>query len=221
MAVLVLNHGAITPLGGGEAWAVWREGNPLGARTVEVAKQGRTAMWSGWLEWEEEGESGVDPRTWGAAGWVALERVMGEWAAGAGAEVCVRTHHAHVLSDVPSCLRFAQRWEQSGVKLIVDVGAMIAPSMLAAAADHAARVLEALGSHPAVAAVVVSLPGAEGEPAPLHAPEGGAGVWGEKGAAGELVELIGRHVPPERPLVLLGGEVERQVRLLAGVPHLS
>lgn len=208
MPALVLDGGEIRPMGGGPVWARWSGVNILGGEPVPRGGDAALALWSGWVE-DEDGQR--DPRTWGAAGWEALGRRLDALVAEHAGEILVRTHHAHAVSDVPSSLRLLRAREgRPGVRLIVDVGAMIAPSMLSAAEDHAARILESLAGVEGVAAVVASSPREGGEPGPLG---GGA-------LAGEIIaRLIRRLVPPRVPLILLGPDGGGG--LLAGLPHVS
>lgn len=215
MPVMVLEGDAIRPLGGGAVWAQWTDVNILAGEPVAAGSGVARAVWSGWLV-DEEGQR--DPRTWGAAGWEALLRRLEMLVAEGAGEILVRTHHAHAVSDVPSSQRLLRAWEgrPGRVRLIVDVGAMIAPSMLDAAEDHVARVLESLAGAEGVAAVVASSVLAEGGPAPL-----------DRGAVGGevIARLIGRLVPPRVPLILLGngaaGTADQGLGLLAGLPHVS
>lgn len=139
-------------------------------------------MWSGWLTMDEGG--GVDPRTWGPTGWGrfegACERLAAD-AAATGRELWFRTHASHVLSDVPSCLRFLQR-RPVGLWLLLDPARMVTESMLSAAEDHVRRIMEALGGAEGVRAVAL----------------GSAGT----GVAPEVMrELVERLVPGDRWVV--------------------
>ena len=223
MPVLVFDGETIRPLGGGAVWARWSGANLL-AGEVRSEGDARLALWSGW--YGDAGDppshdgtsSAPDPRTWSPAGWSAMQRGLTTLAAQHAPGLLVRTHHAHVVSDAPSCLRMlrASERERERIQLLVDVGAMIAPSMWSAAEDHAARILGALAAEDGVAAVVASAPG-KGLPGPL----------GARPLAGEtMARLIERLVPPRVPLVFIGAgpqgtEVGPQLALLAGLPHVS
>lgn len=92
--------------------------------------------------------------SFGAAGWDRLVDAAGRLARDIddlGGTLLVRPHHAHLVSDVPSCRRLVR--DLPGVRLLLDPVSMLAPSMLRDADDHLRRIVEELG--PSGAAVVL------------------------------------------------------------------
>lgn len=100
-------------------------------------------------------------RTWGAPGAAAFgawcERLR-TWKYQNGAvasRVLIRPNHTDVLSDIQRCVSFA-RAERGGLEIAMDPVGLLAPSMLARAADHLLRFLDAIRGSPAVGAIVLT-----------------------------------------------------------------
>lgn len=213
--LLVLRGSDIQELEGGALWARMCPENILrqeGVAAVAQAPRGeRTIAWSGWM-----GESSGDRdfRTWAPEAWARLDaacdRLIPELR-DRGAELILRPHSAHVLSDVPSCLHFLRKREGQGVGLLLDPVAMLTGAMLTDAADYLERILWALGSLEPTRAVVVSGAAAsvEDRESLVHAPLGTGSI-----DAALITGLVWRSVPPDRPRVLIGGDLERQAELL-------
>lgn len=121
--------------------------------------------WSGWIADEA---SPADPslRTWLGEGWLHLlawlERRESQ-GPGDLAPLWLRPHHGHVLSDVPSIGRWIKTLPQHVVDskaeyqnvpprigLVIDPAALLAPAMLADAADHVQRMIDAFAGMPLV-----------------------------------------------------------------------
>jgi hypothetical protein len=68
--------------------------------------------------------------------------------AGRGADLIVRTHAAHIVSDAPSALRFAKAWSGHGVRIAYDLASMFTAETVRGAmgADLLARRLDALSN---------------------------------------------------------------------------
>ena len=90
-------------------------------------------------------------------------------------------------------------------ELLLDPSAMLTESMLPAADDHLQRILESLGAHASVGALVLTNLDAPGEGAPLT-----RGVLDGR-ALGELARRLCR---PGLPVVVLDDDAEGQARLL-------
>ncbi len=223
LTIPLAGDGAIRELAASAAsppWARWFAGNPFESEPSAGAGA-RLALWSGSMaSWDADpdGLAAPDPRTWSAAGWERLEEACRALAAAAkdASEVLFRTHASHILSDVPSCLRFLRQVEQWGGRggLLLDPAAMLTASMLPAAPDHLERVFANLGPHPATAAVVLSnvtSPDPEDPMRPLRTAPLHRGLLDPV----LLVTLLRRHVPRETPVVLLDEEIGAQTPLLA------
>lgn len=91
---------------------------------------------------------------WGEAGRRLLDASV-ERALSAGGEVVIRAACGELLSDVPGCLSLLRRFENRGLRLALDPGAMLAEEMTRDADDHATRVIEALLPLPSAALLVV------------------------------------------------------------------
>jgi hypothetical protein len=216
----------IVPLGDRAESAPWAEvmaQNPLDTTEVRVPEGSapRLVGWSGTLA---EAIFGEDPRTWGPRGWGELDAFCGRIApvlASRGLTLCFRPHARHVLSDVPSCLRFLRgRAEHAGgggrlFGLLLDPVSMLTGSMVSSAEDHVARILDALGGAEGVCGLLVAnvrVVGAEeagglAEAAPVH--EGLIPV-------GRLGALVRDGVPAWMPVVFseaLGDPAEQAAAL--------
>ena len=104
-------------------------------------------LWSGTLA-DAIDEPG--PRNWGPGAWQTLDAAVGRWVeAGAADHLLVRTHAAHIVSDIPSSVRFARTWGPRGVRLFYDPASMLTGEMASAAnaATHLERFVDAL-EHP-------------------------------------------------------------------------
>lgn len=151
------------PLPGGQVWARVLEVGAVqpgfSSAQLRAAAAGaeRIIIWSGSL-----GDSlfDDDPRTWSPRGWAALADACASISrdlAGSRCTVCFRTHARHVLSDLPSCARFARDLACYGpFQLLLDPASMLAESMLASAEDHLHRIFEGAAALPNLAGLLVS-----------------------------------------------------------------
>lgn len=176
----------------GELVAACSGCNPLAPGSAELpAPTGAVAAWSGRAEGDETGV-----RTWGPAGWSAFlewcDRV-GPGFAAAGAELWIRPHAAHVLSDAQRCVTFLRGREGGPIGLLFDPVSMLTGSMEADAPDHLARMFGAVA--PLAGARALWLPRL-GDRALSGLGDGGRGM---------LSALVAEHWGRERPVVL-GGE---------------
>lgn len=168
------------------------------------------AVTSGGLLVAYSGRLDMPHRTWGLAGAEALnlraERlrtIMREQ----GATVLLRPHHADILSDIQRCLAFA-RAERGGLNLAMDPVALLAPSMIAGAADHLSRFADAIVTGPAPGAIVLTNLAADTgstDPSPIH--RGGISHPIMRSLAVRMASL-------NVPLLLLDAETEIQLDLL-------
>jgi hypothetical protein len=138
--------------GSGAAWGVSLDRSVLemeGALTE--ATPPRVVVRSGFIP-DEDRPGEPDPRTWGPAGWSALDRGLRACLTSPGPRLLIRPAATDVVSDAPSCLRYLQRrgeWGGDGtgdavarLGLLLDPVAMLAPSMHASAEDHVARIMQ-------------------------------------------------------------------------------
>ncbi|MBX3357247.1 MAG: hypothetical protein KF745_02345 [Phycisphaeraceae bacterium] len=209
MALLLsTRNGEIRSAGGGGAvWGRWWARNVAGGEVVRGEEMSRDEVAVAWSGTVADGLFEADPRTWGAAGWGALKAgciALAPTAIGAGAMVALRTHAMHVLSDAPSCRRFGE-WcrEQFGAespfRIVVDPESNLTESMLGAAEDHIARLLQWVADLDVVAAIVV--PRMAVLPGPV------------------VVDLLRAHAPAGAPLMVTdeqGDPAEVLARLAAG-----
>lgn len=126
-----------------------------------------------------------------------------------GGDIWVWPRFDHALSDIPGVQTFLRAHERFG--LLFDPIAMLAPSMLAQAEDHLARMFQVFGPHPQTRAVMLTniAPGSEIEGvrvAPVH-----RGVIRPK----LIIELWREHCRAETPVVLIDEEVTEQRNALA------
>lgn len=145
--------GGSPPARAGAPWGVLAPETALrlseGAARRAARLAPRVVAWSGTLAAEPFGD---DPRTWGPAGWDALGEACDRLAPALrdeGAVLALRTHARHVLSDVPSCVRFVrERRARDGVdgplRVLLDPASMIAASMRDLAEDHLRRIAGAV-----------------------------------------------------------------------------
>lgn len=189
--------------------------NPLadaGAVAPERGGAGAVVAWTGWYGRRDgSGVTPLDPRVWTDAGWSAFEAACGmiAGATGGGHGVWFRPHARHVLGDAQRCRVAARGWAErgQGFGLLLEPAALLTPSMLEAAADHIARMLEAVGDSPALAGIVASdleLVERDDEPGPA-----GRAVAFGRGALGaeafiEGVRLAG-GVPGGAPVLVHAG----------------
>ncbi|MBX3387560.1 MAG: hypothetical protein KF768_13410 [Phycisphaeraceae bacterium] len=128
----------------------------------------------------------ADPRTWmGAYGWRALDEALRTNSANASVDrpLILRTHARHVLSDVPSVLRFLRAAEFARAGLLLDAVSMLTPAMVASpqqAVDHLTRLVEdvrspAFATLPPLFAVLLGQVGVVGVGEEGKGKEGGEG----------------------------------------------
>ncbi|MBL9032320.1 MAG: hypothetical protein JNM80_11535 [Phycisphaerae bacterium] len=218
MRVWTLSDGAIHDAEAGEecARAVWT--NPLAGGGWPIDAALRLAAFSGWHDPEpSDGESGHDDpttramraslRTWNAGGdeframCEAAERAISP-----GGLIALRPRVGHALSDVPTCVRFLRERGGGPWRLLLDPVGMLSRGMLGDAEDHVRRIVDALGSHVGVWAMLLTNvePGDEDPPRACVAHRGVIGV-------DVLREAASRSAAP---LVLLEAEVGEQRRVL-------
>ncbi|MBC7835965.1 MAG: hypothetical protein H7Y88_12830 [Phycisphaerales bacterium] len=137
---------------------------------------------------------------WLPAAWDQFELALATLPADAPAHLLIAPHHAHTISDIPSALRYLERWSSKAgpirFGLALDPAAILAPSMLAAAPDHLGRIFAALGSHPATACLCLT------------------GDLLDHVTADHLRALIDTHVPPTTPIILEPGAAGDALRQL-------
>ncbi len=109
------------------------------------------ACWSGSPDASAEDPFPDDPSRWTPAAWSALDATIDRLLpilADRDATLVLRTHHRHVVGDVPSVLKFARSLGERGigrVGVLLDVESMLAESMLARnPEDHRRRIREAV-----------------------------------------------------------------------------
>lgn len=134
------------------------------------------ALWSGSCTELEHDDAdapehpGTEPlftphlRNWSADAWTLLDEAIAAAVAQLpiGDGLLLRTHAAHILSDVPSCARFARELSprHPRVHVLFDPASMLTPEMSGRhdRSDHLARLFAAASSDPirtALAAVIV------------------------------------------------------------------
>lgn len=124
-----------------------RDESVLTSGPVRPAPGTRLVLWSGTLA---DAIDGPNPRNWGPGAWQTLDAAVGRWVeAGAADHLLVRTHAAHIVSDIPSSVRFARTWGPKGVRLFYDPASMLTGEMASEvnAATHLERFIDAL-EHP-------------------------------------------------------------------------
>lgn len=194
------------------------QGNPLEGGWNEIAPAAAKVV--GWSGWVGEGDPPhdifpKDPRTWGPAAWSGLasacERLLPTLTQ-RRAELCLRPHARHVLSDPQRCLAFLKGREDQPIRLLLEPAAFLTGGMLAAAADHLERAFSALGGHPSTWAVLLTNRARVNDhdddllgPAPLH-----DGLLDPA----LLADLCERHVPAAVPRVILAREAAAQAAVL-------
>lgn len=106
-------------------------------------------LWAGTLG-DSSASAEPSPRNWTSGAWQALDEALGRWVeAGAADRLLVRTHAAHIVSDIPTSVRFARTWGPRGIRLCYDPASMLTGEMAstANAATHLERLIDAL-EHP-------------------------------------------------------------------------
>jgi hypothetical protein len=214
---LALNPSAIFAPGSvGAPWAAVTQTNLLGDPVFPRAE--RVVAWSGWLDpaaRPERGQFARDFRIWMSEGWTGLEHACDAVLPALGqqrSQLLLRPHSRLVLSDPQSCVSFFRARANQPIRLLLDAAAMLTPAMLPTVEDHLARIFQALGPHPAAAAVLLASvrPGSTEDddllaPVPLH-----------RGLVdpGLILGAWRAACPPELPVVLLEAEFEAQAELL-------
>lgn len=213
MSYFHLTPDSMTPLGGGEPLAVVSAANPLRHNPANViGASTRILCWSGWFG-DDAQKFDRDFRTWTKEGWAALDAWCDQvvpYAAAAGATLCLRPHPRHVLADAQACVSFLKRRESQPVEIFLDAAGLLTASMLPRAEDHLKRIMDALASHPAVPAVLISsVIAAQGDPDQLEPAPIGTGLL-----SSQLINLIASAIPRGKPRVLIGPDPEGQVRAI-------
>lgn len=220
MNLLHLTDKAVVRPGTQGSEALVAPGNLLAPGGLPAPRGGckRMLAWSGWVDDDPAG--GMFARTaatWGPSAWAGLtaacDRLVPELAAG-GAELCIRPHARHVLSDTQRCLTFLRSREGQPIRLLLDAPGLLTGGMLPMVEDHLERAFATLGGHPGVWAVLLSnvqraAPDSDDDllmPAPL-----GAGLIDPD----LIVSAWRRHCPPELPCVILDTAVRSQLELLS------
>lgn len=176
---------------------------PEGVRAVVIG--------SGRIEPDDGDDDAAAVRTWSVAGreaWAARRAVL----AARGGPWWLRAAAGDVLSDVQGMLNEARSWREGAPwRVLLDPVALLTPAMLDAAEEHVARAVDALATHPATAALVLTnaVAGVDDRgravvvPSPLH-----TGVLGPEfltraaAAAGATpVVLVGREVAAQRAVI--------------------
>lgn len=127
-------------------------------------------VWSGTLAGGEGDGFGVDPRTWLPSGRRVFAERFGETAArlrARGLHPVLRPHARHAIGDHHAARHFAvdPAREVDGAAVLLDLGAMLTRSMLAALEDHAERVLSSAATFPPGRLAGVVLSGVDAGPA--------------------------------------------------------
>lgn len=186
--------------GSSEPWK-WLGGmHPLGTGSGELAEAcgGRGAIcWSGGLA---EGLFEEDPGAWTGRGREALIAALDGLVGALGdRRLLLRPHHRHVISDVPACRWFAERWRGGPLGLALDAASMVAPEMGDRAEQALERAFDAVG--PLCEAVALCN---------VRWDEGGAarpcGVFDGALDGGSLVSLALEHTPAGAAICLHEGD---------------
>jgi hypothetical protein len=186
-----------------DVFAVVSGANPLHEdwpRSAHHARGSRLVTWSGTLA---DDLFARHPGNWTGSGFDALSRRCAAIAASLrrqGFDWHIRPHARHVLSDVPSCIRFRAQHGGDLPGLALDPAALLEPTMLNGLDEHLTRVFEALG--PQAAMVIVSDCEIDASSGAMRATAPGQGEL----PADLLHQLIDRCVPETTPIVLEGGE---------------
>ncbi|HMN40295.1 MAG TPA: hypothetical protein PKE29_05580 [Phycisphaerales bacterium] len=195
--------------GSGGAWrATWLDRSLIGIAASDerdLLDNRRSMVWSGsFAESRGGGLFDEDPRTWGRAGWTELESACHRLSI-TNAQVLVRPHFRHVISDVPSCRRLLEsEWARAlGIGLAFDPAAMCAPSMLGPGRieDHLRRMYEAIemlprcedGDLAGIATVIIGIPGTDG--VPTRAAD-------NESLGSFVLDLAKSHIPPGLPTLV-------------------
>jgi hypothetical protein len=142
--------GAPSGGGGSGAGGGTGQGGANGSRAgvhhgLEALPAGATLVaWSGGLG---DALFEADPRTWGPAGWRALEAGLAALEPvlrARGQRLWLRPHARHVLSDPPACRRLASAWPEGPVGVLAEPMGMLTRSMLGLASEHLERSFGAL-----------------------------------------------------------------------------
>ncbi len=154
-----------------------------------------------------------DPRAWLPGAAAALDVALDRLAPRLETEerrLWLRPHARHVLGDAHRVRSFLDgRNDGRLIGLLLDPASMVESGMEAEGLGHVERALESLaGRSAAVVAANVRRSGADAlEPAPLD-----EGLLDAR----ELAALVRGLVPAGVPLVLVGGDPDRQLELLSG-----
>ena len=208
-------HLAMSTGGSPSAWGAFVDGNPLGDGWIADAElpSRRIVTYSGTLA---DTPFGDDPRTWMRPGHERLRAFLDEVEPALrshGRTLCIRPHHRHVVGDVHSAVKLLRDRAGGPIEVLLSPGDLLAPSMLADAEDHLARMFAHLGP---VAAGVLLFDLAhrpDPEESGLLAPcRPGEGVL----PGSIIARLLEEHVPAETPVILLPGDIAEQ-RVLFGL----
>ena len=154
--------GVVTSDSTGEVYAHALGGNPLSGdwperpRFEQLIRSGdptRVVVWSGS---NAEPLFAPDPTSWMSTARDRFERFIDDALESMSdrAELLVRTHARHVLSDIPTVRTFAANREDAPVGVLLDPASMLERSMLDCADDHLERI--AHGALPSADAVLVA-----------------------------------------------------------------
>ncbi|MFN0133005.1 MAG: hypothetical protein ACKVW3_10845 [Phycisphaerales bacterium] len=116
------------------------------------AMPGITVGWSGWFNSDPEDDDATRAiraqlRSW-TAGTDDFRRVCDRLEAplrAAGSIVCLRPRVGHVLSDVPTCVKFFKERAGRPWRLLLDPSGLLTREMAGDAEDHLRRIIDALG----------------------------------------------------------------------------
>ncbi len=155
---------------GEKPWALLWRGNLATALPAPGASP-RLVLRSGWIEADPERPA----LSWAAPARAKLDESI-EAALTAlrptNIEILLHPLATDLVSDIPSALGVLRKWSAQPLGLLLEPAALFTESMLPRAEDHLQRMGEALGEHPATAAVFVSnirFSGAEPTRTPIDA----------------------------------------------------
>ncbi len=179
--------------------AAWVDGNPLapGWMAITEVPAPRLLCWSGTLAPEP---FELHPANWLRPGRAALDALVQSAAPALesrGLALCLRPHARHVLSDAQGCLRFLTDHAGLPVQVALSPADMLTADMLPELPEHLHRIFTGLGPRAALL-LLQDVQLSAGDDAPLQAVPLGQGLLPRD----LVLDLLGRHVPPETPVVL-------------------
>lgn len=164
----VARMGRTWQIAGGDVWelsggvrakwaSVWR-GNVLKDDAgMEAISGRRVVVYSGWVESEDDAEAAR--LSWSPATWARCVEGLAALRSrceAAGTELLIRPNARHVVSDVPTCQKLLGEAGLEGVGILLDVAAMLTPTMMRDAADHVRRLALLVEHLPRVRGVIAA-----------------------------------------------------------------